>query len=123
ALPRVAVYHPERGAAELGDWRRRWAPGAPVAALLFYRAHLQANNLRAFDELIARLERRGLAPLPVALASLKDAACRAEVEALLAAAGAEIVLNTTGFAIASLDDPAGEAGALGLGRPVLQVMV
>jgi cobaltochelatase CobN len=122
-LPRVALYHPARGVVDLAFLQQRWASGMPVAALLFYRAHLQSNNLRAFDALIATLERRGLAALPIALASLKEAGCRAEVEALLRVAGAEIVLNTTGFAIAGLDDPAGDAGALGLGRPVLQVMV
>ncbi|HTV23489.1 MAG TPA: cobaltochelatase subunit CobN [Polyangiaceae bacterium] len=123
-LPRVAVYHPGRGAVSLAFWEQQQrGTRAPVAALLFYRAHLQAQNLRAFDALIATLAGRGLAPLPVALASLKDSECRAEVEALLRAARAELVLNTTGFAIANLDDPSGTTGALGLGRPVLQVMV
>src|SRR5690606_34549199 len=64
---------------------------------------------------------RGLAPLPIAVASLKDDACRAEVEALLARAGAEIVLNTTGFAIGGAGAE-GHDPALGLGRPVLQVI-
>ena len=126
-LPRVCVYHPERGAADVEAWRARWRPDAPVAALLFYRAHLQAHNLRAFDGLADTLARHGLNPLPIALASLKDAACRAEVEGLLDQANAAIVLNTTGFAIASPDaapDPArAEQGALGRGRPVLQVVM
>jgi len=126
-LPRVSVYHPGLGPTELAVWRRRWASGAPVVALLFYRAHLESHNLGAFDALIALLERRGLNPLPIALTSLKDAACRAEVEALLGAADSAIVLNTTGFAISQLDrtgpfDTALE-GALGRGRPVLQVIV
>jgi cobaltochelatase CobN len=121
ALARVVVYHPERGACDLAFWRRRWVAGAPVAALLFYRAHLAAGNLRAFDALIAIVERHGLAPLPIALASLKDADSRAEVEALLAEAKASVVLNTTGFALAGADTRA-DAGALGLGRPVLQVI-
>jgi cobaltochelatase CobN len=126
-LPRVSVYEPGVGPTELAAWRRRWAAGAPVAAVLFYRAHLESHNLAAFDELIALLERRGLSPLPIALTSLKDSSCRAEVEALLAEAGSEIVLNTTGFAISRLDRSGPldrvEDGALGSGRPVLQVIV
>ena len=86
-LPRVAVYHPEYGATELERWAARWKercpPGAPVAALLFYRAHLQAGNLAAFDGLIVELERAGLNPLPIALASLKEEECRVQVEQLL----------------------------------------
>jgi cobaltochelatase CobN len=121
-LERVLVYDPRGSPNALAAWRQRWPPGAPVAALLFYRAHVQAGNLRAFDALIATLERQGLAPLPIALASLKDTGCRSEVEGLLAATGAAIVLNTTGFALAG-EGERSDAGALGLGRPVLQVMV
>ena len=127
ALPLVSVYHPELGPTDLAAWQRRWVQGAPVAALLFYRAHLESHNLAAFDALIALLVRHGLSPLPIALTSLKDAGCRAEVEALLAAADSAIVLNTTGFAISRLDRAGSfeeiEDGALGRGRPVLQVIV
>jgi cobaltochelatase CobN len=94
-----------------------------VAALLFYRAHLQAGNLAAFDGLITELERAGLNPLPIALASLKEEECRLQVEQLLERAGAEIILNTTGFAIGGLDGAGSDAAALGRGRPVLQVIV
>ena len=126
-LPGVSVYQPGLGPTELAMWRRRWVAGAPVVALLFYRAHLESHNLGAFDALIALIERRGLNPLPIALGSLKDGACRAEVEALLAAADSALVLNTTGFSISRLDrtGPFDTAldGALGRGRPVLQVIV
>ncbi|HKO91246.1 MAG TPA: cobaltochelatase subunit CobN, partial [Polyangiaceae bacterium] len=122
-LPRVTVYHPEHGACELARWRERWRTGAPVAALLFYRAHLQAGNLAAFDGLIAELERAGLNPLPIALASLKEEEGRVQVQQLLQRAGAELILNTTGFAVGGLDAAGSDLAALGLGRPVLQVIV
>jgi cobaltochelatase CobN len=123
ALGRVTVYHPRHGACAAERWRTDWHAERPVAALLFYRAHLAAGNLAAFDGLIAELERQGLNPLPIALASLKDDACRAEVRALLAEARAELVLNTTGFAIASTEPDGAPAGALGLDRPVLQLIL
>jgi len=122
-LPRVALYHPECGATELERWREDWRAGAPVAGLLFYRAHLQAGNLAAFDGLIAKLVEAGLNPLPIALASLKEAECRAAVQQLLARASADIILNTTGFSVSSPEDPASELGLFGLGVPVLQVIV
>jgi cobaltochelatase CobN len=122
-LGRVALYAPGQGAISLTTWRARSGQGNPVAALLFYRAHLVAGNLGAFDALIEQLERAGLSPLPIALGSLKDEACRGEVEALLAEAGAEVVLNTTGFAIASLEQGGLHPGALGIARPVLQVIL
>jgi cobaltochelatase CobN len=107
-LPRVSIYHPP------GDSRQE----KPVAAILFYRAHLQAGNLAAFDALSAQLSAAGLNPLPIALASLKEPECRAEVEALLQSTAAAIVVNTTGFALA-----AGRGGDLGRDRPVLQVIM
>ncbi len=122
-LPRVSVYHPEHGTSALQHWQAEWRVGAPVAALLFYRAHLQAGNLAAFDALIAEMKKAGLSPLPISLSSLKESECRRAVEELLAHSGAAIVLNTTGFAIASLDAGGSSEGALGLGRPVLQVIV
>ncbi|MEO8178747.1 MAG: cobaltochelatase subunit CobN [Deltaproteobacteria bacterium] len=122
-LLRVSVYHPEVGATELAHWRQHWRVGAPVAALLFYRAHLQAGNLAAFDALIARLAGAGLNPLPIALGSLKELECRAAVEELLRSGPAEIILNTTGFSVASPEDPASELGLFGLGLPELQVIV
>lgn len=119
-LPRVSVYHPEHGAASLAEWQRRWRRDAPTAALLFYRAHLQAGNLGAFDAFIVELERAALNPLPIALASLKESACRVSVERLLAAARADIVVNTTGFALGGENEA---ACSLGLGRPVLQAIM
>jgi cobaltochelatase CobN len=122
-LPRVYIYHPRRAASDLAYWQSEWLPGAPVVALLFYRAHLQAGNLAAFDALIEKLTARGLNPLPIAVASLKELACRALVEQLLRRAGAALILNTTGFAISSPENAGTSEGALGLGRPVLQVIV
>ena len=122
-LPRVAVYHPQQAVSELAHWQREWRVDAPVIALLFYRTHLQAGNLKAFDQLIAALQERGLNPLPISVASLKETACNAAVQELLLRSGAALVLNTTGFAISSLESGGDAPGALGLGRPVLQAIV
>jgi cobaltochelatase CobN len=122
-LPRVAIYHPHQAVSDFARWQREWQPGAPVVALLFYRAHLQAGNLAAFDALIAQLTRAGLNPLPISVASLKETWCRAAVQELLIRSDAAVVLNTTGFAISSLESGGSDDGALGVGRPVLQAIV
>ncbi|MET0284330.1 MAG: cobaltochelatase subunit CobN, partial [Polyangiales bacterium] len=121
-LPRVAIYHPEEPVCDLARWQREWREGAPVAALLFYRAHLQAGNLRAFDGLIEVMIAQGLNPLPISAASLKETVCRAAVEELLQRAGVELILNTTGFAIAAMEG-GDRAGALGLDRPIFQAIL
>src|SRR6201996_6450512 len=71
-LPAAALYHPKHDTPSIADWQARWRPGAPVALVLFYKAHLQAANTRVFDALIEALEAQGVNPLPLAVTSLKD---------------------------------------------------
>ncbi|WP_271410472.1 cobaltochelatase subunit CobN [Pseudomonas sp. Q1-7] len=105
ALPRVALYHPRLSPARLDDWQSEWQPGQPVAALLFYRTHLQAANTAFIDSFCARIAAQGLNPLPIAVASLKEAECLETVEHWLDAADASLIINTTGFAQSNPDTP------------------
>jgi cobaltochelatase CobN len=121
ALPAVALYHPAREVATIDDWRARWTEHAPVAAILFYRAHLQSGNTAVFDALIEALEAEGMNPLPIAMSSLKDAVSREVVQQLCAEHRASLVLNTTAFAAGVIDDPA--PFELAGDAPVLQVIL
>ena len=107
--------------ADHREWQARWQPGAPVAAILFYKAHLQAANTAVFDALIDALESQGLNPLPIAITSLKDAMSREIVQTLCARHEAALVLNTTAFAASAIDDP--EPLALAGDAPVFQVIL
>ncbi|WP_068830906.1 cobaltochelatase subunit CobN [Pseudomonas sp. BMS12] len=120
-LPPFAIFHPQQELAGVAAWREQWIPGAPCVALLFYRAHLQAGNTRAFSELCDALLAQGLNPLPVALLSLKDAQCLAALRELCAQQQVALILNTTAFAAANMDDP-GDHALVG-DIPVLQVML
>ncbi|MNG92046.1 Aerobic cobaltochelatase subunit CobN [compost metagenome] len=104
-MPRTAVYHPAKGSATLEDWYPHWHPEQPVAPLLFYRSHLQAANTAFIDVFCQRLQAAGLNPLPIAVASLKESACLEQVEAWLDEVGAEVLVNTTGFALSSPERP------------------
>lgn len=105
ALPRTTVYHPQVGSGALEDWYPHWQADHPVAPILFYRSHLQAANTAFIDVFCQRLQAAGLNPLPIAVASLKESACLEQVEAWLDIVGAEVVLNTTGFALSSPERP------------------
>jgi cobaltochelatase CobN len=102
--------------------RERWQADAPVAAIVFYRALVQAANTAPVDALIEALRARGLNPLPLFAQSLKDPQAAAILGELLAQAPPDIVLNATGFASAA----PGEAYRPGLfdaaDCPVLQVI-
>jgi cobaltochelatase CobN len=73
------------------------AADQPVAAVLFYRSHLQAANTAFIDVFCQRLQAAGLNPLPIAVASLKEPGCLAVVEDWLDEVGAAVILNTTGL--------------------------
>ncbi|MEM7294586.1 MAG: cobaltochelatase subunit CobN, partial [Pseudomonadota bacterium] len=81
-LPRTQLYHTTIAEPSLEDLQREWVSGAPVAALIFYRAHLQAMNTAAIDGLVDALRSVGVNPMPIATASLKDAACMQVVNQL-----------------------------------------
>ena len=104
-LPRVGLYHPQLSTPSLADWQANWQVGAPVAALLFYRTQVQAANTGFIDVFCQRLQAQGLNPLPIAVASLKEAACLAQVEDWLDEADARLIINTTAFALSNPEAP------------------
>ena len=120
-LPAASLYHPEHDTPTIAEWQARWRADAPVVAILFYKAHLQAANTAVFDALIDALEAQGLNPLPIALTSLKDAMSREVLQQLCTQHDVALVLNTTAFAATAIDDP--EPLALAGDAPVMQVIL
>jgi cobaltochelatase CobN len=80
------------------------APGLPVALIVFYRANLMAADTAPITALMDALDRQGLAPLAVALNSLKDPLARPVLKALIATHKPSIILNTTAFSARADDD-------------------
>lgn len=127
-LLRAGVYWPGAGFADLATARAAWTRGAPVAPIVFYRALMQSGGLEPIDALINGLQAEGLNPLPVFVASLKDAVSAGTVAELFQQAPPAVVLNATGFAVSSAqaEDWRGERAATVLdapGAPVLQVVL
>ncbi len=99
-LVRAGLYWPDAADADLETVRADWRKGAPTAALVFYRALVQAGNTDAVDALIKGLRNAGLNVLPVFVASLRDPVAKATLEKVLGEAPPDVVLNATGFATA-----------------------
>jgi cobaltochelatase CobN len=118
-LPSAVRYRPQAATRPAP-----WTPGAPVALLLFYRAHLQAGNTAVFDAMLDALAAAGLNTLALAVDSLKNADSHAAVQALAAEHRVAIVLNATNFAVASLDGGDGDVSPIALAgvAPVLQLI-
>ncbi len=92
-------------------------PGAPAAAVVFYRAHYQAGDIAPVESLVAALAARGLDPHAFYVSSLKDEAAAAFLAAAFAACPPAIAINMTGFAVG-----AGDPLAV-LDVPVLQAVL
>ncbi|SFB94293.1 cobaltochelatase CobN [Polaromonas sp. OV174] len=123
ALPPAMVYQPQGANACLP-----WKDGAPVALLVFYRAHVQAGNTAVFDAMLAALSAAGLNTVAVAVDSLKTPSSLALLQSLAAEHQVGVVLNATSFAVTALDGADGDsvAGAqmapLAGDAPVLQLI-
>ena len=121
-LPQAGLYLRGAGMIGLDEVRAAWTPRDPVCAILFYRALLQAGNLRAVDALADAIAGRGMNPLAIHVSSLKDPVSADLVERLLAETDASVILNATGFAVSR---PGGERTATcfdGADCPVIQVI-
>ncbi|RDU96882.1 cobaltochelatase subunit CobN [Trinickia dinghuensis] len=121
SVPNATLYHPRHDRPTIADWQAGWRAGAPVVAILFYRAHLQASNTAVFDALIDALEARELNPLPIAITSLKDAISHELVTQLCNEQQVALVLNTTAFAASTPED--GRFPVFGADAPVMQVIL
>jgi len=71
---------------------------ASKIGILFYRAHYLAGNMAPIDALCAALAKRGLDPVPLFVSSLRDRDVQAEILSYFQ--DIQVILNTTGFAIA-----------------------
>ena len=121
-LLRAGLYWPGQERPDIDAVRAHWSPNTPVAALVFYRALVQAANLDAVDAMVGGLAAEGLNPLPIFVTSLKDEVAAATVASLLADTPSAVILNATGFSV-SAPGSARRVGPFdGAGCPVLQVV-
>ena len=121
-LPRAGIWWPDLDHPGLADLRGEWAKDRPVAALVFYRALVQADNVAPVRALVEAFGRNGVNCLPVYCTSLKDPVSAGVIESLLAESEAAVVLNGTGFAVSTPGRPTVDSPLNATGAPVLQVV-
>ena len=121
-LPRAGIWWPDLHHPGLADLQSVWAKDRPVAALVFYRALVQADNVAPIRALVEALGRNGVNCLPVYCTSLKDPVSTGVIESLLVESGAGVVLNGTGFAVSTPGKPTVDSPLNATGAPVLQVV-
>ena len=102
-LLKAGLYWPGKSHPSFAELKDGWREGAPVAAITFYRALTEGGNTAPVDAMIEALGARDINALPIFVTSLKDEVSAAMVEELCGIAAPKIVLNATGFAVASVD--------------------
>ena len=104
-LPRTGIY--THDPASKNDSKDK-----PVAAVVFYRALMQAGNLSAIDALLTALTQRGFYAAGLYAVSLKNKDEASAIQNYLAALQPDIILNTLGFALSNPGaDPAAQLSA------------
>ncbi len=98
-LVNAGIYWPDQNIVSPEDLQSRWQEEQPIAAIVFYRALVQAGNTKVIDALIEGLLEAGLNPLPVFTQSLKDPQSAGIMGNIFETAPPDIILNGTGFSV------------------------
>ena len=91
--------------------QKKWFLNAGVVPIIFYRALVQGAGLHPINRMIKALLKRGLNPMPIFVASLKDPLSIATIESLFNTTPPDVILNCTSFAVGSPDQNVEKSGA------------
>ncbi|MEM1277833.1 MAG: cobaltochelatase subunit CobN [Pseudomonadota bacterium] len=123
-LLRAGVYWPGSGIADLAAAREAWTDQtAPVVPIIFYRALVQGAGLNPINQLTRALIDEGLNPLPIFVASLKDAVSAATLAQIFGEVPPSVILNATSFAVSSPQSGWSATPLDAPGVPVLQCVL
>ncbi|MCS6953719.1 MAG: cobaltochelatase subunit CobN [Bryobacterales bacterium] len=124
AMPETGIYLPDVEQATFEDWQSRRDPRRPVAAVLFYRAHLLSGNTAFVDALAEALEQHGLEPLCIYTSSLNAPGDQLPAALELVRGRADVIVSTLAFAHHRSARPTADEGGVfqALDLPVLQAI-
>ena len=131
-LLKAGLYWPGQGITDVDAIASHWSEGGSVVPIIFYRALLEGAGLHPINRLVKALIGRGLNPMPVFVASLKDPLSQGVIEELFTAHKPSLILNATSFAVGDFGSTEGasSSGALNPlargpaeGVPVFQIIL
>jgi cobaltochelatase CobN len=118
-----ADYQPPQSVPRIGLYPHPKQDLNSGVGILFYRAHYLSGNTAVINALCQALIERQLRPVPIFVSSLKDPDVQAELIDYCRQ-DVEVLLNTTSFALASLETDTPQVGLWEtLNVPVLQVIL
>ena len=128
-VPRIGLYSWQNYVGNSTDLSQQLSGENSSVAIIFYRAHYLAGNTLPIDALCQALLQNNLKPLPIFVSSLREP----EIQEILLSYcqsktgnTVQLLLNTTSFSLAKLDENIDLADSLYLWQkldiPVLQVI-
>ncbi|HEY4366647.1 MAG TPA: cobaltochelatase subunit CobN [Steroidobacteraceae bacterium] len=129
SMPAHGLYHPDLLVTDLQEWNSHRAANLPVAAMLFYRAHVLSGNLQFVDQMLRALDARGFTTIGVFTSSLRDRDATGSPLALTQLGSLpEVIVNTVSYPVltlSSVEQPPEDARHTSfeaLGAPLLQAI-
>ncbi|MFC0205718.1 cobaltochelatase subunit CobN [Novosphingobium soli] len=119
----AGLYLPGLARPTLADLQASWAPGAPVALLVFYRALMVAGTLDAIDAMVEALRREGFNVAPVHVRALREPAAVRWLGGFIREIAPDVVVNATSFAASGSGEPRVGSVLEQADCPILQVAV
>lgn len=110
-LLKAGLYWPALGITDMQEIQKKWFLNAGVVPIIFYRALVQGAGLHPINRMIKAILKRGLNPMPIFVASLKDPLSIATIESLFNTTPPDVILNCTSFAVGSPDQNVEKSGA------------
>ncbi len=124
-LLNTGLYYPDNSLISSTDMPQIWQnKQRPIAAIIFYRALLEAANIAPINALIMSLKQRGLNPLPIFVSSLKDPISVDICSQIFNQHTPQIILNATSFSIGGFEQDVRKKTILEQPNcPILQVVL
>lgn len=125
-LPDLFLCHPREGMLTQEEQDRLMQAGRPIAAILAYRTHFLAENIRPLEALWERLRGQGCNVLLAFAQNLRESRIHDDLWDLLTHGGRRrinVLVNTTGFAMKSLALQEGRFLPARLDAPVIQAIL
>ena len=94
-----------------------------LCGIIFYRSHYLAGNTAPIDDLCQSIIARDFHPVPIFISSLRNLELQQQLLALLQETGVKVLLNTTSFSLAKLEESPRLEFWQRLNIPVLQVIL
>ena len=108
---------------DINNKTQQKSSNTPQVGLLFYRSHYLAGNTLPINDLCQSLIDKNLYPVPIFVSSLRKLEIQTQLLTVLQQKSIKLLLNTTSFSLAKIDDETAIKFWQQLNVPVLQVIL